>query len=128
MRLVRLCRWDVIHFIYLRGLCLRRARQPLLMAIAAIAYDRNAVGGGYRYLRQLYAADAAIPRCRLRLLRQPVPRLAGTALSRYRPPPPIALSGTLRCLLLQQLATADTLVTPDTVYKMYGVTQQQSCV
>ena len=28
----------------------------------------------------------------------------------------------------QQLATADTLVTPDTVYKMYGVTQQQSCV
>ena len=29
---------------------------------------------------------------------------------------------------LQQLATADTLVTPDTVYKMYGVTQQQSCV
>ena len=42
--------------------------------------------------------------------------------------PTAGLRGTLRCLLLQQLATADTLVTPDTVYKMYGVTQQQSCV
>ena len=43
------------------------------------------------------------------------------------PQPPLAVSVAV-CSALQQLATADTLVTPDTVYKMYGVTQQQSCV
>ena len=45
------------------------------MAIAAIAYDRNAVGGGYRYLRQLYAAVAT--RCRY----TPLPLKAATAAS-----------------------------------------------
>ena len=54
---------------------------------------------------------------------------SATALAAVRPLAVCGgVSGTLRCLLLQQLATADTLVTPDTVYKMYGVTQQQSCV
>ena len=66
----------------------------------------------------------------LRYHHTPLPTTtSATALAAVRPLAVCGgVSGTLRCLLLQQLATADTLVTPDTVYKMYGVTQQQSCV